>query len=81
MLLSTQNCALVHRFGHMGAIDVLKQAGFDAIDLSLFAMVSDDDEFCTDGYRERIAEIRAYAESQGLHRFGLPHSSRLFPRY
>ena len=67
MLLSSQNNALVRNFGHMGAIDIMKQAGYDAIDLSLFGMVDDANEFCTEGYRARIAEIRAYAEERGIY--------------
>jgi len=66
MILSSQNNTLVRNFGHHGAIDIMKQAGYDAMDLSLFGMVDDHNEFCTDGYRERIAEIRAYAEQQGI---------------
>ena len=66
MILSAQNNALVRNFGHFGAIDVMKSAGYDAMDLSLFGMTDPQNEFCTDGYRDRIAEIRAYAESQGM---------------
>ena len=66
MILSTQNSTLVRFFGQEGAIDIMKEAGYDAIDLSLFAMKDDDHEFCRDGYRTRIAQIRAYAESKGL---------------
>jgi len=66
MILSTQNNFLVNQFGHFGAIDLMKEAGYDAIDLSLFCMESGNDDFCHDGYRDRITEIRAYAESKGL---------------
>ena len=73
MLLSTQNHTLVRHFGHMGAIDVMKEAGYDAIDLSLFCMANDSDVFCGDDYRARVAEIRAYAEERGL-RFNQSHT-------
>ena len=92
MILSSQNNFLVKNYGQLGAINLMKQAGYDAIDLSLFGMSNDDDPFCTDGYRERIAEIRAYAEAQGLS-FNQSHTpfhfnwsnpneveERLFPR-
>lgn len=92
MILSSQNNFLARIYGHKGAIDLMKQAGYDAIDLSLFTMTDDNDPFCTDGYRERIAEIRSYAESQGLS-FNQSHTpfqfnwsnpneveERLFPR-
>lgn len=66
MILSSENALFVKNFGQEGAIDLMKTAGFDAIDLSLFAMANDDHEFCGDGYRARAEEIRVYAESKGL---------------
>ena len=66
MILSSSSNTLVRNFGYFGAIDIMKEADYDAIDLSLFTMTEDDNEFCTDGYRARIAEIRAYAEQKGI---------------
>ena len=66
MILSSSSNTLVRYFGYFGAIDIMKDAGYDAIDLSLFTMTDDNHEFCADGYRSRIAEIRAYAEQKGL---------------
>lgn len=62
MILSSQSSFLIKKFGYFGAIDVMKQAGYDAIDLSLFFMESGDTSFG----REQAIELRAYAESQGL---------------
>jgi hypothetical protein len=57
MILSSQNSHLVSAFGHEGAIDIMKEAGYDAIDMSLFCMSNDEDVFNSDGYKARALEI------------------------
>jgi hypothetical protein len=37
MILSTQTCVIAHRFGIEQAIEILSNAGFDALDYSLFS--------------------------------------------
>ena len=66
MLLSSQNRVLAKVFGQEGSIDIMKEAGYDAIDLTLFGMVNDDNEFCLDGYRERAEFLRKYAAQKGM---------------
>ncbi len=66
MILSTQNSHLMSTFGIEGSIDILKNAGYDAIDMSLFCMSKDDDVFNSDGYKTRALEVRAYADRLGI---------------
>ena len=67
MILSSQNGQLVCDFGHEGAIDIMKAAGYDAIDMSLFAPSSHNDAFYSDSYKSRALEIAAYAKQQGIY--------------
>ena len=46
MILSTQTDYLCRKFGIEHAIDIIADAGFDAIDLTLFNMKEDDSVFC-----------------------------------
>jgi len=66
LLLSTQNSHAMGTFGWEGSIDFLKEAGYDAIDASLFCMSSDNDPFCGPDYKARVEEIRAYADKAGI---------------
>ena len=77
MILSTQNSHLVGTYGQEGAIDVLKEAGYDAIDMSLFCMSNDGDVFNSDGYKKRALEIRAYAVQKGI-AFNQSHAPFVF---
>ena len=66
MLLSTQTDYLARKFGHNRAIEIIADAGFDAIDLSLFEMKGEMSPFLEAGYREYAASLRQHAESRGL---------------
>ncbi|MBR6726933.1 MAG: sugar phosphate isomerase/epimerase [Clostridia bacterium] len=77
MILSTQNTGLVSAFGHKGAIDVLKAAGYDAMDMSLFCMSNDDDVFNGVDYKKHVLEIRAYADEKGIP-FNQSHAPFIF---
>lgn len=66
MILSSQNNILAKVFGQEKSIDILSDAGYDAIDLSLFSMAEDNSEFCREGYRARAIEIGNYAKSRGI---------------
>lgn len=66
MILSTQNSALASSFGQEKAIDILKEVGYDAIDMSLFCMSDDKDVFNSEAYKSRALEIRAYADKAGI---------------
>lgn len=67
MILSSQNDRLSGIFGQEGAIDIMKDAGYDAIDMSLFCMSDDNDVFNSDAYKARAIEIAAYAKEKGIY--------------
>lgn len=77
MKLSTQTDALIKNFTPEEAVDMLADAGFDAIDLSMF-----EDEstafIYNDSYMERILSLRKRAENRGLC-FNQAHAP--FPSY
>lgn len=77
MILSSQNHVLAEVYGQEGAIDVMKEAGYDAIDMSLFCMQSDGDVFNSDDYKKRALEIRAYADKKGI-AFNQSHAPFIF---
>lgn len=66
MILSTQTDYLSRKFGIDRAVDIIADAGFDAIDLTLFGMKEDSSAFCQDGYKELAANLKARAQSRGL---------------
>lgn len=68
MLLSTQNQDLLKMYGFEKAVTILKNAGYDAYDMSLFQMFSEA-ETCPlnqENYRDVAKEMRAFADSVGL---------------
>ena len=67
MLLSTEIASLATRVGEKEAIRIIKEAGFDAFDMSLFSMNRDENYFLNqDDYVEKAKELRAYADSLGI---------------
>lgn len=67
MLLSTEIESLAGTLGEIPAIQLLAQAGFDAYDLSLFAMRYDPEcPFCKDTYKEYALQLRKAAEQAGI---------------
>ena len=66
MILSTQTDYLGRKFGMERAIEIIADAGFDAIDLTLFSMKEDTSVFCQDGYKALAAKLKAQAQSRGL---------------
>ena len=66
MILSTQTDYLGRKFGEERAIDIIADAGFDAVDLTLFSMKEATSVFCQDGYREYAEKLKAKAQSRGL---------------
>lgn len=66
MKLSTEHAHLQKDFGDERSIEILKEAGFDAVDMSLFCMSYDDNVFNTADYRTRALEIRAHADRLGI---------------
>ena len=66
MILSTSNGGLHQRYGFEGATELLKKAGFDAIDMDLCVLEKDDSVFWDSTYKYRAAELREHAESLGM---------------
>lgn len=73
MLLSTQTDTLFHRFGPDGGIPIFAEAGFDAIDYSMFEMTGDDCPLNTVDPEKYGLELRKKAEAAGL-RFNQAHA-------
>lgn len=66
MLLSTQTDNLFHRFAPDEAIRIFAEAGYDAIDYSMFQMTSDDCPLNTADPEKFGLELRRKAEAAGL---------------
>lgn len=67
MLLSTQTEYLASRYGDEQAIRTLAEVGFDAFDLSLFAMNSNPDyEMNKENFRDYAKHLRAVADECGI---------------
>ena len=66
MKLSTEHEHLQNDFGDERSIELLKEAGFDAVDMSLFYMSYDDNVFNTPDYRRYARELRAHADKIGI---------------
>lgn len=67
MLLSTQTDVFARRFGDEEAIRRIANAGFDAFDLSLFAMNSNPNyEMNGEQFREYAKHLRAVADECGI---------------
>lgn len=66
MILSTQTDYLYRKFGTEKSIDMIADAGFDAIDLTLFDMKNDASVFCQDNYKELAKALKEKAQGRGL---------------
>ena len=66
MQLSTQTQRLQGKYGYEQAIAMLKKAGFDAFDLSLFHPLSEDDPLYKEDFEEYAKHLREFAESTGI---------------
>ncbi len=73
MLLSTQTDNLFRRFGPDEGIRLFAEAGYDAIDYSMFEMTSDDCPLNTADPEKFGLELRKKAEAAGL-RFNQAHA-------
>ncbi len=66
MLLSTQTERIGSRLGDAEAVRILCEAGFDALDFSMFRFQSPDDWLYSDKYEERARELRRIADGCGV---------------
>ena len=77
MLLSTQTHYFFEHFGYEKALEMFADAGFDALDVTLFKDLDTDPAFC-DGYRDYAAELLEKAKECGIV-FNQSHAP--FPSY
>lgn len=66
MKLGTSTEILAQRFGEERALELLAEAGFDAVDWDLSAMTKDGCHWNGPDWEQRARELRAYAERLGL---------------
>lgn len=66
MILSTQTSNFVARYGFEQGTKLLMEAGYDALDLSLFDMVQDSSPWNAENWRELAEERRAWADANGV---------------
>lgn len=67
MILSTTTSVLDAKFGYEKAIEIIANAGFDAVDLSLCQMRDDNNVFNSDGYREYAEKLLKIAKDNGIY--------------
>lgn len=79
MKISTQTGSFMKHFSDREIIDILKDAGFDAIDYSFFDVQRCNPDISDAEYKERFTELRKYAEDKGLYfnQSHAPHPSSL----
>ena len=79
MILSTQTAALSYRLGDEAAVRILSQAGFDAIDFSMFINVTEADHpLGQSDFRSYTQNLRQIADQSGIV-FNQAHAP--FPTY
>ena len=65
MLLSTQT-EIVKDPSHRKRIEIIKNAGFDAYDISLFGLKDDEGFEFNDNYSKVARDLRSYADEIGI---------------
>lgn len=58
MILTTQTDYIGRTFGDLAAVDILADAGFDALDYTMFGMREDDCLLNTDAYKAHITALQ-----------------------
>ena len=66
MLLCTQTDVLGARFGEEAAVRMLAQAGFDALDYSMFSMTKPDFHLNGDHYQPYVQHLKDVADECGV---------------
>lgn len=66
MLLSTQISGVCSRFGFERGVEILHEAGYDCLDLSMFEMIRDDAAFCQPNWREIAEQRRKFCDERGI---------------
>ena len=82
MKLSTTNKFLYEKLSFKDSVKIIRDAGFDAYEMSLGCIYSDFENcaFCKDNYIETAKEYREYADELGIecNQAHAPHEWRLF---
>lgn len=78
MILSTNTELIGSWFGEKKAVEMIKNAGFDAVDYSMFVMQRDDCPLVQDGWEDYVKALKAHADSIGIS-FNQAHAP--FPSY
>ena len=66
MLISTQTSVAVGRLGFEQGVLMLKNAGYDCLDLSLFEMIRDDSAYIAGDWRKTVEERKAFCDANGI---------------
>lgn len=66
MLLATQTDLLSHLYGDFEMVRMLKEAGFDGIDYSMFPLTAPNHPLLEDNWEETARALRAHADSLGI---------------
>lgn len=67
MILSSTTSVLDKKFGYEKAIEILAKAGFDAVDISLCDMRTDENPFNAQNYKEFAESLVAVAKKHGVY--------------
>lgn len=63
MRLVTNTEGIADWFGDKEAVKIIKDAGFDAADYSMFCLGSDASPLANDGWEDYVKDLKAYADS------------------
>ncbi len=66
MILTTQTDYIGRTHGDLAAVEILADAGFDALDYTMFSMRDDDCLLNTDAYMAHITALKAAADRRGI---------------
>ena len=66
MIISCQTNRLDVRIGRKNTIKMIKDAGFDAYDFSLYGMTKEDEELSVEHFRTTAVELKRYADEIGI---------------
>jgi len=80
MILSTQTFYLSELFGDETAVRMLAEAGYDALDYSMFRITEDSHILNSEGYKEYALNLKRTAEEAGVH-FNQAHAPFPSVRY
>lgn len=79
MILTTQTDYIGRTHGDLAAVEILADAGFDALDYTMFSMRDDDCLLNTDAYKSHITALKAAADRRGIP-FRQAHAPRIRKR-